>query len=508
MGKLVEKRKKEQLADLARAEKASRALRDRQQQETVSREIEGLRQALEQLAQERNQVGDRAVRLSEDVAERTREVERLTGVTQAQQRKAEELEGVFREAYEGLTQQLEQERDRSQRTRDAMLDREDRAKSERDKAVLETKRLVEAGREKASRMRDKASQSDPKNPKPLRSAEAQTERMGFSLGLRPGGVARSTNTSPPRRSVADAATSPLDRKRPESSVVPVPPSGPLRRSKSAAPASERAKTPAPSSARSATPIPSSAFSSARSVLPSPASATKEGSPVVPRKALAAPTPPRPVAREGPAEPVVVRSPGGDNLTARNRAVWEQRPGRNFLAPLQALAARYQVRVSGFNGAEIVRALSAAGVVIPETIWRGDPALANVSGINLGQPGGAVRQRNPPKGRGKKKMTDYSGPMDIEEPKTPRARRPRSAPTPRVKGGRLPKESYEGFNDEGNDLFDMPAPMQSKTELMQTENAHMPILTGNKGLPKIYGMEKKLKMAGFYKPQIHKPLGYF
>ena len=30
-------------------------------------------------------------------------------------------------------------------------------------------------------------------------------------------------------------------------------------------------------------------------------------------------------------------------------------------------------------------------------------------------------------------------------------------------------------------------MQPKTELMMTENMHMPILSGNKGLPKIYGI---------------------
>ena len=111
-----------------------------------------------------------------------------------------------------------------------------------------------------------------------------------------------------------------------------------------------------------------------------------------------------------------------------------------------------------------------------------------------------------RGRGK---TDYTGPMD--EPQTPRPKRTNSAQrVTRPRGGKknLPQESYEGFNDEGNDLFTMPAPMQGRTELMSTENAHMPILTGNKGLPKIYGMEKKLKMAGFYKPQMHKPIGYF
>ena len=41
-------------------------------------------------------------------------------------------------------------------------------------------------------------------------------------------------------------------------------------------------------------------------------------------------------------------------------------------------------------------------------------------------------------------------------------------------------------------------MQQKTELMMTEN--MPILSGNKGLPKIYGMENKLKNLGYYKPK--------
>jgi hypothetical protein len=43
-------------------------------------------------------------------------------------------------------------------------------------------------------------------------------------------------------------------------------------------------------------------------------------------------------------------------------------------------------------------------------------------------------------------------------------------------------------------------MQPRTELMMTENAHMPILSGNKGLPKIYGMENKLKNLGYYKPK--------
>ena len=101
-----------------------------------------------------------------------------------------------------------------------------------------------------------------------------------------------------------------------------------------------------------------------------------------------------------------------------------------------------------------------------------------------------------KGRGK---TDYNGPMDSdsEDMKPKRARRSRGGMTRR----RLPPESYSGYNDEGNELFGMPQPLQPKTELMSIENKHMPILSGNKGLPKIYGMEKKLKMAGFYKPQM-------
>jgi hypothetical protein len=55
-------------------------------------------------------------------------------------------------------------------------------------------------------------------------------------------------------------------------------------------------------------------------------------------------------------------------------------------------------------------------------------------------------------------------------------------------------------NEGFGMYGRAAPLQQKTELMMTENAHMPILSGNKGLPKIYGMEKKLAKAGFYKPK--------
>jgi len=103
----------------------------------------------------------------------------------------------------------------------------------------------------------------------------------------------------------------------------------------------------------------------------------------------------------------------------------------------------------------------------------------------------------------KKKTDYTGPMEsiMEEPKTPRPKRNVGSARPRPR--KLPKESYQGFDDMGNEGFGMygrAAPMQSKTELMMTENAHMPILSGNKGLPKIYGMENKLKNMGYYKPK--------
>lgn len=106
---------------------------------------------------------------------------------------------------------------------------------------------------------------------------------------------------------------------------------------------------------------------------------------------------------------------------------------------------------------------------------------------------------PPKGKKGKGKTDYDGPM--EEPMTPRPR-PRSvgsARPPHQRRRKLPAESYEGWDDSSNDLFGKPAPMQPKTELMMIENRHMPILNGNKGLPKIYGMEGKLKAMGHYKP---------
>jgi predicted HicB family RNase H-like nuclease len=104
------------------------------------------------------------------------------------------------------------------------------------------------------------------------------------------------------------------------------------------------------------------------------------------------------------------------------------------------------------------------------------------------------------GKGRKGKTDYSGPM--EEPQTPRPKRSvGSAPRPRPRSSRgLPDESFEGFDDSANDLFMKPQPMQPKTELMMIENAHVPIMSGNKGLPKIYGMENKLKNVGYYKPK--------
>jgi hypothetical protein len=74
-----------------------------------------------------------------------------------------------------------------------------------------------------------------------------------------------------------------------------------------------------------------------------------------------------------------------------------------------------------------------------------------------------------------------------------------------KSGSAKKKELVGYaqtyNDESNELFGKPQPLQPKTELMSIENKHMPILSGNKGLPKIYGISNKLKMAGYYKPQI-------
>ena len=70
---------------------------------------------------------------------------------------------------------------------------------------------------------------------------------------------------------------------------------------------------------------------------------------------------------------------------------------------------------------------------------------------------------------------------LEEPKTPR---PRSVGSARPRPRKLPKESYEGFNDMANEGFGMygrAAPMQPKNELMMTENMHMPILSGNNGV---------------------------
>ena len=106
----------------------------------------------------------------------------------------------------------------------------------------------------------------------------------------------------------------------------------------------------------------------------------------------------------------------------------------------------------------------------------------------------------PSGRGSKK-TDYRGPMQMSAPTVKRnvgSSRPRAPPR-----RKLPKESYEGFNDMANEGFGMygrVGQMQPKNELMMTENAHMPILTGNKGLPKILGMANKLKAMGYYKPK--------
>jgi hypothetical protein len=57
-----------------------------------------------------------------------------------------------------------------------------------------------------------------------------------------------------------------------------------------------------------------------------------------------------------------------------------------------------------------------------------------------------------------------------------------------------------MGNEGFGMYGRAAPMQPKTELMMTENMHMLILSGNKGLPKIYGMERKLAKAGFYNPK--------
>ena len=101
----------------------------------------------------------------------------------------------------------------------------------------------------------------------------------------------------------------------------------------------------------------------------------------------------------------------------------------------------------------------------------------------------------PSGRGSKK-TDYRGPMQMSAPSVKRnvgSSRPRAPPR-----RKLPKESYEGFNDMANEGFGMygrVGQMQPKNELMMTENAHMPILTGNKGLPKNIRYGKQIESNG-------------
>lgn len=112
-----------------------------------------------------------------------------------------------------------------------------------------------------------------------------------------------------------------------------------------------------------------------------------------------------------------------------------------------------------------------------------------------KPGGNVR----PGGNGRPK-TDYTGPMDASWFKS-------SSKPKKMSGGltlqqrrrKMPAESYQGFNDPENDP-EVTAPSQQVTELMDTENRLMPALNGNKGMPKFFGMEGKLKAMGHFKPR--------
>lgn len=113
---------------------------------------------------------------------------------------------------------------------------------------------------------------------------------------------------------------------------------------------------------------------------------------------------------------------------------------------------------------------------------------------------AMKKESPPsRGRGDK--TDYDGPLDMHAVLPSKKKRPflnMVNPFARSKKGRLPRASYEGFNDNKNEIY-MAAPPTSTGGKISEEIKHMPILTGNRGLPKIYGRERQLKNLGFYKP---------
>ena len=128
---------------------------------------------------------------------------------------------------------------------------------------------------------------------------------------------------------------------------------------------------------------------------------------------------------------------------------------------------------------------------------------------------AMKKESPrSRARGRGDKTDYDGPLDMHAELPSKKKRPFLGmvnPFARSKYGtnpmvnylnakkvRLPRASYEGFNDDKNEMY-MAAPPTSTGGKISEEIKHMPILTGNRGLPKIYGRERQLKNLGFYKP---------
>ena len=233
----------------------------------------------------------------------------------------------------------------------------------------------------------------------------------------------------------------------------------------------------------------------------------------------------PPASAASAAPASAASPG---IAKQNQEVFDSKPSniKNFRQRLVAHASLFRNVPnipSYMNARQILDVLTENQIALPSDFWSQPPGTDTNLRTLLTSPRADKRavfepQRyspsRPSEGFGKSggKKTDYRGPMDFGENKkvtggkmNPKHKYIDLTALCKSQGyigkgkRRLPKESYEGFNDDNNDLFNIPAPMQPKDERMKQELKHMPILMGNKGLPKIYGRERQLKNLGFYKP---------
>lgn len=211
-----------------------------------------------------------------------------------------------------------------------------------------------------------------------------------------------------------------------------------------------------------------------------------------------------------------RSPG---IEQQNRKVYDSKPSkvRNPRQRLEAHASMYGIDVpQSSTAAQILDVLTESRIALPTDFWTEAPGTESTLRTSITSPLRGERARNPPqrfnpeRGFGK---TDYDGPLDMHAELPSKKRRSRGGMVPAglfsssystrpvgyVRKRKLPAASYEGFNDNKNEMY-MAAPPTSTGGKISEEIKHMPILMGNRGLPKIYGRERQLKNLGFYKPR--------